>query len=99
MGEGSSRGSERPRRAEPGVQGRSDKGSSTENRQGVRDDASKQKTVPRGDKKSGRAQEVKAGDGVRGQAPAEQVNNGPRPALATRFEKFIPEPKKDIFRL
>lgn len=94
LGEGSSRGSERPQRSEPRVQGPSDKDSSKKDRQGIRENAGEQKAVSGGDKGQERAEAPEKRDGERG-----QVDNGPRPGLATSFEKLIPTPKKEYVKL
>ena len=99
LGEGGSRGSERAQRSEPRVQGPSDKDSSKKDRQGVRENTGEQKAVPRGDKGQERVETPKERDGERGQAAGQQIDNGPRPGLATSFEKLIPVPKKEYVKL
>jgi hypothetical protein len=94
LGESSSRGSERPQRSEPRVQGSSDKDSPKKDRQGVRENPSEQKAVSGGDKGQERVEAPEKRDGER-----RQIDNGPRPGLATSFEKLIPTPKKEYVKL
>lgn len=94
LGESGSRGSERSQRSEPRVQGSSDKDSPKKDRQGVRENPSEQKAVSGGDKGQERVEAPEKRDGER-----RQIDNGPRPGLATSFEKLIPTPKKEYVKL